>query len=184
VDGIIILVTITTTAQQQSDQVHDTTIADALRYSSSIMTTTTTPFTNCIAVTPSFLLSSSAPTQGFPTSTQTATTNHQQGGSYRYLGCFQDSTDTPMFTGNITVSESMTHKFCFDFCNGNHAKYFGVRQGYTQPGRSLDLCFCGDTGGFNARYQMGICNHPCGGDHSLVCGARNTFSVFQVLSSS
>ncbi|EJT97082.1 WSC-domain-containing protein [Dacryopinax primogenitus] len=102
-------------------------------------------------------------------STTTATTGPAAGWSS--VGCFEDSTGTPVLNGaDVLTSATMTPLSCTQHCNDMGFIVAGVEYG--------GECYCGNALSQSYQTPDGECNMPCSGAASEMCGAGNRLSVF------
>ncbi|CAM9620699.1 unnamed protein product [Ectocarpus sp. 6 AP-2014] len=84
-----------------------------------------------------------------------------------YLGCFSDPRDDRMFV-RTESSDHMTAEVCSALCADS--AYYGT-QYYHE-------CWCGaDTADYDAN-GAGVCELPCAGDSSEICGGHHAMSVY------
>ncbi|BAT72175.1 conserved hypothetical protein [Thermosulfidibacter takaii ABI70S6] len=87
----------------------------------------------------------------------------------RYVGCFVDKPDRDLSAFSVEKSD-MTVEKCVNLCSSKGYKYAAL-----QFGR---WCFCGNSYG---RYGVSyLCNHPCAGKWSEICGGVWANSVYAV----
>eukprot|EP00903_Cladosiphon_okamuranus_P018095 g16653.t1 len=92
----------------------------------------------------------------------------------KYLGCFKDHQSDRALSHKNTSRSDMSYERCLDFCNDSKkSKYFAV-----QYGRE---CYCGEAHEQYDKHGREICDLPCSGDNSLVCGGFEASNVFSII---
>lgn len=79
----------------------------------------------------------------------------------------QHVTDPKDFVGDSTA---MTPDMCHQFCIAHGSMFFGIRNGQS--------CWCGKNYQTYHGAGPGICNVPCAGDNSKMCGGRDSTSTW------
>lgn len=120
---------------------------------------------------PSSHTSSSSSTTSTASSTSTPTpSNLATVGSYKYAGCYTDSTSNRTLTSASYANyNTMTVESCSSFCSGY--TYFGV-EWYGE-------CYCGN--GLVSSSMVaaaGDCNTACAGNAAELCGGANRLSLY------
>ncbi|KAH8675720.1 hypothetical protein BX600DRAFT_432279 [Xylariales sp. PMI_506] len=110
--------------------------------------------------------------------------------TYRYVGCWNETTGLPHTAGNRAlsggVSESlagaMTVPLCLDLCANNRSS----SRPYSYAGLEYAReCWCSDRlSSLSAEMGPGNCSLPCDGNISQVCGGSLRLSVYNLTSAS
>ncbi|KAK3941535.1 WSC domain-containing protein 2 [Diplogelasinospora grovesii] len=125
------------------------------------------------------LLSAVARAQGINPQIYNSTAN-----GYKYYGCYNETTDIAGTSGaraldggvNEVKPGAMTVEMCQSFCktgggNGKFYKYAGLE--YARE------CWCADEIlGYSAKFDDALCNLPCEGNSSEVCGGNLKLTVY------
>ncbi|KAH9484915.1 WSC domain-containing protein [Psilocybe cubensis] len=95
---------------------------------------------------------------------------------WTFVGCFSDVNHGTVLIGQSFADETnMSPALCTAFCGGNSSTPFnfaGIEHG--------DQCFCDfSIQGIPIQVNETICNLPCTGDSTLVCGGELLLSVYQ-----
>jgi uncharacterized protein YkwD len=95
---------------------------------------------------------------------------HLEGGSFTYLGCFEDDLEQRDLGGGMDIFPNLHPAECHSYCRGLGFRVFAL-----QGGRE---CHCGSTYGRYRRLDRGECSIPCSGDASRQCGGTLANAVF------
>lgn len=96
---------------------------------------------------------------------------------YYHMGCLQDAQDKERrYYQDYGASEDhrpMTPEVCWEFCKGvSGAQYFGLQNG--------DQCYCTPFVHDSGDHVNQICDMPCTGDASRMCGGQRLVDAYQM----
>ncbi|KIM38267.1 hypothetical protein M413DRAFT_420896 [Hebeloma cylindrosporum] len=99
------------------------------------------------------------------------------GPGWTFVGCFTDSVPASRTLIEATiVNPNMTPNLCTSFCSGTD---FATPFNFAGTEFTSE-CYCGlNIQGTATQVDDTLCNFPCGGDNTLVCGGAGYISVYK-----
>ena len=138
--------------------------------SSTSSTTSTNGATSTPTTSPTTTLPSTTPS---PTPTYAQYTDQSDESEWYSLGCATDSATRILSSADKQNDQSLTIDKCLSWCEDAGYAFAGVEYGQE--------CYCGANIPTTITYNDNLCNMPCTGDNSEMCGGGWGLQLFELI---